>query len=103
MTTAGFADQEKQLPMQPDTLFRIFSMTKPVTAAATMMLWEQGKLELTDPVSWYIPTFRNQMVDAAGKLVPAERELILGSVKYDIRHPLSGLPHPFPEKNGCLL
>lgn len=90
MTTAGFADQEKQLPMQPDTLFRMFSMTKPVTAAATMMLWEQGKLELTDPVSWYIPTFHNQMVDAAGKLVPAERELIL----QDLLNMTSGIPYP---------
>lgn len=76
--------------MQPDTLFRMSSMTKPITAAATMMLWEQGKLELTDPVSWYISTFRNQMVDAAGKLVPAERELIL----QDLLNMTSGIPYP---------
>ena len=48
----GLADREQETPMRTDTLFRIFSMTKPVTAVATMQLWESGKLELSDPVSW---------------------------------------------------
>ena len=44
----GLADREQETPMRTDTLFRIFSMTKPVTAVATMQLWESGKLELSD-------------------------------------------------------
>ena len=43
--------------MAPDTLWRIYSMTKPVTSVAAMMLYEEGAFELTDPVSAFIPSF----------------------------------------------
>jgi CubicO group peptidase (beta-lactamase class C family) len=56
----GVADDNK--PMQQDTLFRIVSMTKPLTSVAIMLLYEQGKLLLSDPVSKYIPEFKNQKV-----------------------------------------
>lgn len=68
----GLADRESGRAMQTDALFRIFSMTKPVTAVATMMLWEQGVLELRDPVHWYIPSFRDKLVEQDGALVPAQ-------------------------------
>ncbi len=45
-------------PMSTDTLFRIFSMTKPVTAVAAMQLYEQGRFQLNDPVSKYLPEFK---------------------------------------------
>ena len=48
---AGLRDVEAGLPVEPDTLWRIYSMTKPVTAVAAMMLWEEGAFELKDPVS----------------------------------------------------
>jgi CubicO group peptidase (beta-lactamase class C family) len=62
----GFQDVESRAPMRADTLFRIASMTKPVTSVAVMMLYEEGKLLLTDPVSKFIPSFKGQRVLAAG-------------------------------------
>jgi CubicO group peptidase (beta-lactamase class C family) len=56
-STYGLADMESGRPVRPDTLWRIYSMTKPVTSVAAMMLWEEGKFELTDEVSRYIPAF----------------------------------------------
>ena len=56
----GMADKERQIPMRTDSIFRMFSMTKPVTAVVTMQLLEDGLLELSDPVSWYIPSFREK-------------------------------------------
>lgn len=67
----GFMDVDKQIPMRKDALFRIASMTKPITSVALMMLWEEGKFQLRDPVSKFIPEFANQKVsttaDASGK------------------------------------
>lgn len=55
----GFRDLIQNLPMEKNTLFRIASMTKPFSAAAIMMLSEEGKLQLDDPVENYLPEFRN--------------------------------------------
>jgi CubicO group peptidase (beta-lactamase class C family) len=62
--TAGFADREGAVAMQPDALFWIASMTKPMTAAALMMLVDEGKVSLDDPVEKYLPEFKGQMVVA---------------------------------------
>ncbi len=51
----GFRDKETKAPMKTDTIFRIASMTKPITTVAAMILMEEGKLSLADPVSKYIP------------------------------------------------
>jgi CubicO group peptidase (beta-lactamase class C family) len=58
----GMADIESRRPMQKDTIFQIMSMTKPVTAIGIMMLAEEGKLALRDPVEQYLPEFKNQHV-----------------------------------------
>lgn len=58
----GNADLEHGTPMQPTTLFRCFSMTKPITAVALMRMVERKEVALDDPVSKYIPSFRNMMV-----------------------------------------
>ena len=58
----GVVDLESKQPMRNTTMFRIASMTKPVTGVAVMMLVEEGKLRLNDPVSRYIPEFRGQKV-----------------------------------------
>ena len=86
----GLADKELGLPMKTDAIFRIFSLTKPVTAAATMMLWEQGKLELSDPIHWYIPSFQNKAVCEDGRLVPAKRAILI----QDLLNMTSGIPYP---------
>ncbi len=62
----GSRDLEAGLPVEPDTLWRIYSMTKPVTSVAAMMLYEEGCFELTDPVSAFIPSFAGARVYAGG-------------------------------------
>ncbi|MGH7135192.1 MAG: serine hydrolase domain-containing protein, partial [Pirellulales bacterium] len=61
----GMADIEKQLPMKRDSIFRIASMTKPITALAVMQLVEQGKINVDDPVEKYLPEFKGQMLVAS--------------------------------------
>src|SRR2546423_7796108 len=56
----GLMDVGKRKPMQKDSIFRMASMTKPVTSAAVMMLKEEGKLSLDDPVSKYLPAFKDR-------------------------------------------
>lgn len=58
----GFSDIERQTPMKEDDIFRIFSMTKPIVAAALMTLYEDGKFKLDDPLYMYIPWFRDTKV-----------------------------------------
>ncbi|MFL7810760.1 MAG: serine hydrolase domain-containing protein, partial [Anaerolineae bacterium] len=53
----GLMDVEAQKPMERDTIFRIYSMSKPVTSVAVMMLYEKGEFLLTDPVHEFIPAF----------------------------------------------
>src|SRR3954454_7770965 len=58
----GVRDVATKLPMTPDTIFRLYSMSKPITSVAAMMLVEDGKLKLDDPVSKYIPAFASMRV-----------------------------------------
>src|SRR6185312_10678626 len=62
VATGGRRDLESGAPVEPDTLWRIYSMTKPVTTVAAMMLWEEGAFELKDPVSRFIPSFADTQV-----------------------------------------
>ena len=62
----GFADLERRVPMKDDTIFRIYSMTKPITSVAFMMLVEQGLVALDEPVHKYIPEWKNLGVFQAG-------------------------------------
>ena len=79
----GFQDLDAKTPMKADSIFRIASMTKPVTSVAIMMLFEEGKLALTDPVSRFIPAFREMKVLTRGAqgteptLVPARRPITI--------------------------
>ena len=63
----GVRDVATKLPMTPDTIFAIHSMTKPITSLAAMMLIDEGKLALADPVSRYIPAFAATKVDMESK------------------------------------
>jgi CubicO group peptidase (beta-lactamase class C family) len=71
LEAAGFQDLETRAPMTPRSLFRIYSMTKPVTAVAAMMLQEEGKFSLTDPVSKYLPEFSRVTVFVSGESGPS--------------------------------
>ncbi|RCW43951.1 CubicO group peptidase (beta-lactamase class C family) [Halopolyspora algeriensis] len=66
LATHGMRDVEAGLPVESDTLFRIYSMTKPITSVAAMMLYEQGVFELTDPISRFLPAFTDQRVYVNG-------------------------------------
>lgn len=58
----GYQDVVNEIPMRRDTIFRIYSMTKPIASTALMMLYQEGKFQLTDPLSKYIPEFENLSV-----------------------------------------
>ncbi len=93
----GMADIEARRPMQKDTIFQIMSMTKPVTAIGIMMLAEEGKLALRDPVEQYLPEFRNQHV--AANLGPDAARLSTPDHPITIRDLLThtaGIPDPAP-------
>ncbi|MHC4544243.1 MAG: serine hydrolase domain-containing protein [Planctomycetota bacterium] len=90
--TFGMMDREANKPMESDTIFRFYSMTKPITSVAVMMLYEEGKLNLDDPVSKYIPEFKGLKVYAeSGKHAEQEREM---SIRDLLRHS-SGLTYGF--------
>jgi len=80
LSVCGWRDVERERPVEPDTLFRIASMTKPITSVALMMLFEEGRVRLDDPVSEYLPAWAKMQVAAEGpdgavELVPARREI----------------------------
>jgi len=62
LQTLGYQDREKKIPMKRDAIFRIFSMTKPITSVGVMMLAEEGKIDLLAPASKYLPEFKNVKV-----------------------------------------
>ena len=66
LSTYGLRDIDEGLPVETGTLFRIYSMTKPITSVAAMMLYEEGAFELTDPVSRFIPSFADLRVYTGG-------------------------------------
>ena len=90
--TFGMMDREAKRSMQKDTIFRFYSMSKPVTSVAVMMLYEEGKIKLDEPVSTYIPQFKGLKVYAeSGKHVDQVRQM---SVRDLLRH-TSGLTYGF--------
>lgn len=79
----GYQNVEDQLPMQTDTIFRIFSMTKPVTGTALMMLYDEGGFQLDDPVEKYLPAlagmqvFVSQAEDGSWVTEPADHPMTI--------------------------
>jgi CubicO group peptidase (beta-lactamase class C family) len=68
-STYGLRDREAGTPVGADTLWRIYSMTKPITSVAAMMLWEEGRFELNDPISRWLPEFADVRVYDKGSVV----------------------------------
>ena len=74
----GFQDREKNIPMARNSIFRLASMTKPFTSLATMMLAEEGKIQLPVPVSRYLPEFKDLKVGIEKKdTATGKDELVL--------------------------
>jgi CubicO group peptidase (beta-lactamase class C family) len=73
-TKIGHADVEAKKPIADDTIYRIYSMTKPICAVAAMILWEEGLFELHDQVKWFIPSFADQKVFRSGTLTAPRYE-----------------------------
>ncbi len=73
--SVGMRDRERGVVMTEDTIFRIYSMSKPVTGVALMVLFDEGKFRLEDAVCRYLPEFAGQKVYTAGGLVPVEHDM----------------------------
>ena len=99
----GMMDREAGKAMRPDAIFRICSMTKPITSVAVMMLYEEGRFLLEDPISKYLPEFKNPRVlvkPATGPsyTIPATREITIRDL---LRH-TSGLTYHWNPDLGPL-
>ncbi len=91
MQTFGYADVEKKKPLKPDTIFRFYSMTKPITGTAVMIAYEEGKFLLDDPVAKYLPEFKTMKVYTEDGLVDAEKPI---TIRHLLTH-TSGLSYHF--------
>ncbi len=94
----GMADNQSERAMKRDDIFRIASQTKAITSTAVMMLWEEGKFQLDDPISKYIPEFKNAQVlntfqysDTTWTGIPANKEI---TIRHLITH-TSGIGYGF--------
>jgi CubicO group peptidase (beta-lactamase class C family) len=98
----GVMDIASAAPMRRDAMFRIASMTKPVTSVAVMMLVEEGRLSLSDPVGRYIPAFERTMVAVQDgdsvRIVPAEKPI---TILHLLTH-TAGIPYPDEQMHEAL-
>jgi CubicO group peptidase (beta-lactamase class C family) len=94
----GFQDPVKKTPMRADTIFRIYSMTKPLVSVAAMMLVEDGVVQLTDPVPRFLPAFKELKISTGTAEVPAERQMTVQDL---LRHS-AGLAYGELTKNSTV-
>ena len=94
LSAVGYQDVVQNIPMETDTLFRIFSMTKPIASTALMMLYQDGHFQLTDPLSRFIPEFANLRVlrDPNGSITRTEEMDREPTVQDILRH-TAGFSH----------
>ena len=86
----GMADRETGRKIERDTIFRMYSQTKPVTAVAAMMLMERGLLDFYAPVSEFLPSFAQMCVAKGGERIPCTRQILVN----DLLNMTSGLVYP---------
>jgi CubicO group peptidase (beta-lactamase class C family) len=97
---SGRRDLEADLPVEEDTLWRIYSMTKPITSVAAMMLWEEGHFELKDPVSRWLPEFADMRVFRGGAMAKVVTEPALEPIAmWHLLTHTSGLTYGFHHAN----
>ncbi|HWY63278.1 MAG TPA: serine hydrolase domain-containing protein [Rhizomicrobium sp.] len=102
LSMSGMIDLERKTPMREDGIFRIYSMTKPITSVAFLMLLEEGKVALDDPVHRFIPGFENLRVFSGGDLAngfasaPAARPMKM----VDLMRHTSGLTYGFLDRTN---
>lgn len=104
LQAVGYQDVEKKIPMRTDTIFRIASMTKSFTAAGIMILVDEARINLLDPIDEYLPEYKNMKVNPCGgantgencSLVPADRPITV----LDLLTHTSGLPGEGPSGPG---
>jgi CubicO group peptidase (beta-lactamase class C family) len=96
----GFADLERQVPVRNDTIFRIYSMTKPLTSVAFMMLLEEGRVALDEPVHKYIPEWKNLGVFLAGTGPFLTRPPTRPMQIVDLLRHTSGLTYGFQQRSN---
>ena len=87
---AGYADVEQKISIQRETIYRMYSMSKPITAVAVMILMERGLIDMADPVAKFLPGFVNQHVAVENGKTSVKREMMLK----DLLSMTSGLPYP---------
>lgn len=92
----GYADLDNKMPLKRDTIFRLYSMSKPITAAAAMILVERGIIDLFEPVEHFLPGFKNQQVMDKQGLVPVNRALNI----MDLLSMTSGLLYGGDDETG---
>ena len=93
---SGYADRDAGIPVRRDTIYRLYSMSKPITSAAVMLLMERGCIDLADQAAMYLPGFQNQRAAENGNLVPVKRPCTLR----DLLSMCSGLVYPSPGAAG---
>lgn len=86
----GYANKEKEILISDDTIYRLFSMTNPITAVGMMILFERGAFDLYDPVSKFIPAYKNQKVVTQNGIIPSYREVTIK----DLLNMTVGIPYP---------
>ena len=101
MSHRGQRDAEAGLPVEPDTIWRIYSMTKPITSVAAMMLYEEGALSLFDPVAKFIPSFEDLRVYRHGMAAaPVTARAAEPMLVWHLLTHTSGLTYGFQQANA---
>lgn len=95
-TEAGYANKEAKTPIARNSIFRLYSQSKPITAAAVVLLVERGIIDLMDPVEKFLPGFHKQQVITEAGLVPAMRSATV----LDMLGMTAGLSYPGEDKAG---
>ena len=100
LKTTGEADIVRAMPMARDTIFRIYSMTKPLTSVAALMLYEEGRFQLDDPIARFLPAFSGQRVFLGGSRGKMETAPTVRDISFrDLMTHTSGLTYGFMEAN----